>query len=239
MTAQTWTSLQTSLIAALAQAAPPYTSAISAGFTEQFPQATSYAEQRIYTEIPMLTTRETDTSLTTASGVRTLSLSGMALPVIVQEGLGLLSSGRVYPYDKTTLDAIDLMWQVQTATLAPSAADWVGRYWAPLSDSVIVIAPTPDASYTAYITGLCRPTPISAGNPSTYLSTVYPALLQAACMVFLTGWLIRNWGAQSGDPQMAVSHEAQYQKLMTAAKAEEAMRRGLLPDEPAPAQGGA
>jgi hypothetical protein len=236
MAAQTWTTLQQTLLVALSQSPPPY-NIIPPDFTALFPQATSYAEGRIYKDLVLLATRTEDsTSLQTTNGNRSLALSTM-LPnvVIVQEGLALIQAGVRYWYDKATLDVIDLIWPNISQTMAPASADWVGRYWAPLDNNIIVMAPTPDAAYQAVIPGLFQPTPISAGNPSTYLSTVYPELLEAACMVWLTGALQRNFGSQADDPRQALSWEGEYTKLMTLAKAEEMRRRGLMPDVAAPA----
>jgi hypothetical protein len=93
-------------------------------------------------------------------------------------------------------------------------------------DATIVICPTPNAAYRAEITGLFQPEPISATNPTTYLSTTYPELFENAVMVFLTGWLERNYGPQSSDPQQSVSHESQYQTLLASAMAQEQRMRG-------------
>jgi hypothetical protein len=93
-------------------------------------------------------------------------------------------------------------------------------------DATIVICPTPNAAYRAEITGLFQPEPISAVNPTTYLSTTYPELFENAVMVFLTGWLERNYGPQSSDPQQALSHESQYQALLASAIAQEQRMRG-------------
>lgn len=230
MTAITWSGLQSAVAAALVQAPSPYTS-LPPDFTTLFPIATSYAESRICTEIVLLNTRTEDTSLSTTANTRTLSLAGMSKPVIVQEGFGLVASGVTYSYDKTTLDVIDLIWPQSSLTLAPSAADWIGRYWAPLNDSTIVIAPTPDAAYVATVTGLFQPTPMSSGNPTTYISTVYPDLLFAAVMQHLTGSLLRNFGSQADEPKIAQSWENEFQTLLGPAKAEERRRRGLAPDD--------
>lgn len=256
MAALTWTTLQTELLVALAQAPPPY-NVIPADFASLFPRATSYAESRICAEIPLLANRTQDTSLTTTTGSRQLNLSLMTNPLIVQEGLALITPastaanvGHRAAFEKTTLDFIDLFWPDEATTLDPALADNIGRYWAPLNtgpvgtitiagsaaSSIIVLAPTPSDTFTAECTGLFQPTPISSGNPSTYLSAVFPDLLVAACMVFLEGTLRRNFGAASDDPKQALSWEGQYTTLRDAAAFEEARRRGLAADLPRPPQ---
>lgn len=255
MAGQNWTSIQNAVIVALAQAPSPYDVSAIPDFTTLFAQATSYAELRIYRDLVMLCTRQQNTSLTTTAGSRSIDLSTMANadggPIIVPEGLALISPagttnpavGIRVPYVETSLDWIDVTWSQESSTVAPVAAEWIGRYWAMRDAATMVICPTPDAPagavYTAEITGLFQPTPISADNAVTYLSTNYPDLLECAIMVFLTGALQRNFGAQSDDPRQTQSWEAQYDTLKTGAMNEERRRRGLAPDAPvaaAPAQ---
>lgn len=251
MAALTWPSLEQTLLSTLAQAPPPY-NVIPADFALLYPRATSYAESRICAEIPLLANRAQNTQLTTTSGSRQLNLALMTNPLVVMERLALVTpastapaAGTRYPFIKTTLDFIDNFWPHEATTLDPSLAEQVGRYWAPLSTgstaaaypgsaSVIVLAPTPNATFTAECTGLFQPTPLSSGNETTYLSTVYPDLLTAACLVFLSGALLRNYGSQSDDPRQAQSWEAQYVTLRDAATFEEARRRGLAVDDPRP-----
>ena len=237
MAAQTWTSLQTECLAITSKAQPPY-SLPPADFTQHFPFATAYAEERIYRAMPWLTMRSQNTGQQATAGSRTITLpTGM----LVVETVSLLSpvastlaNGTQYPFDKTTLEIIDTIWPNQATTQAPSASDWTGRWWAPVNDITIAIAPTPDAAYTAVITGLTMPTPISSGNPTTYLSTNYGSLMIAGAMIFLAGAMLHNYGAKSGNPEMALSWEAEFKTLLDGATNEEARRRGLIPDVPMP-----
>lgn len=247
MAGQNWTSIQTSVLVALAQASSPY-NVIPPNFAAQFPQATSYAELRIYRDLVMLCTRQQNTSLTTTAGSRQINLANMVNssggPIIVPEGLSLISpAGTTNPalgtrvqYTESSLDWVDYVWPGEALTMSPVSAEWIGRYWAMRDDHVMVISPTPDspgaAVYTAEITGLFQPTPISAGNPTTYLSTNYPDILEVAILIFLSGALQRNFGAQADDAPAAMSWEKQYQTLIVGAKNEEMRRRGLIPDMP-------
>ena len=56
MAALTWTTLQTALLAITVKAQPPY-NVVPPDFAYLYPQATSYAEGRIYKDIPFLATR--------------------------------------------------------------------------------------------------------------------------------------------------------------------------------------
>ncbi len=234
MAEQTWTSIRQAVGAALSQLSYPYTTA-PPDFDLMFPQGTSYAEGRIYREITPLCARTQNTTLTTAAGSRTLDLSAMTpLPVLVPEGVALImpagstpgTGGVRHQYQLSALDFIDMVWPDESETLAPDDALYVGQWWAMRDNQTLVIAPTPDDEYVVEVTGLFQPTPISEANPTTYLSTTYPELFEAAIMVFLTGWLERNYGPQSSDPNMALSHEAIYQQLLPAVLAQENRMRG-------------
>ena len=246
MTALTWTTLQKELITALVQAPPPY-NVIPPDFASLYPNATSYAESRICAEIPLLANHTQDSSLTTTANSRELDLSSITTPLIVMERLALITpantaadSGVRQQYIQTTTDFIDMFWPNASVTRSPATSQNIGRYWAPRTKTQgsaytvnqIVIAPTPDDTYTAECTGLFQPAPISNSNPQTYLSTTYPDLMVAACMVFLEGALMRNFGAQSSDPREAQSWEVVYQGLKSACDFEEMRRRKQVPDMP-------
>ena len=251
MAAQTWNSLQTLLLAACVKSQPPYT-VIPADFALIFPQATSYAEGRIYTDIPLLGHRGVSTSLATTPGSRTVNIgtgssTSTVGQIIVPESFSLITpagatpqQGTRIPFIRSTTFVIDAVWPTE-ATLQPEVAvgSFLPCYWAMQDYQTILYAPTADAAYTIELAGLFQPLPISAANQSTYLSVNYPALLEAACMVFLSGWLKQNYGAQSDSPQQAMSHEAIYEGLKESAKAEEMRRRGLIPDQPMPTPAGA
>lgn len=257
MAAQTFASLKIMLLATLVKAQPPYT--VSApDFDVLFPQATSYAEGRICHDIPLLGNRQTNTSLATSSGSRTVDTGTInninGGPIIVPEQFNLItpsgsppSSGVRVPFDQCSPQLIDQIWPQESTVQTPSLSSFVPRLWAYRDDQtvsnnfapVLIYAPTADGAYTVELSGLFQPTPISTSNQTTYLSTVYPELLEAACMVFLTGALLHNFGSQADDPKMSLSWEGLYQSLLSGIKAEEGRRRGLAPDVPMPAQGAA
>lgn len=219
----------------------PATPVYDSLFLAQFPLATSYAEARIYHEMPFIASYAEDTSASTVAGSRVIDLSSTALPLVTLEQIRLivptssaLPAGTMVPFDRVTLDWIDRYWPVESVTLTPSLASQYGRYWALITDNVVAIAPTPDAVYQVKAGGLYQPAPMSATNPSTYLSRQYPDLLQAGICVFLAGALNRNFGAQADESGQAMSWEALFQKELAPARAEEMRRRGLAPDMPTP-----
>ena len=241
MAAQDWASLKKMLLAALANAQPPFTAGTGA-FDVLFPQATSNAELRICRDIVFLADRSVDTTLVTTPGSRAVDISGLTPVPLVVEGFAMVNPpGTRVPFDMTSLDVIDQIWPIEATTRPPNITDWSPRYWAPGPDQkTIVCCPTPDQAYAIALTALFPPAPISETNPSTYISETYPDLLEAACMAWLSGALQHNFSAKSDNPEMAVSWEVEYRTLMQAAKMEELRRRGLVANiaPPAPAARG-
>lgn len=238
--------LQDELLNALALAPYPYV-VQPPDWPTMYNSSLIYAEHRISRDLVLLAERVIDTSLTTTAGSRYLNMADMYWgQLTVVENLALIvpsgettSDGTRYSFDATSLDALDMIWPQESLTMNPSDATWIGRYWAMLDDHNVALAPTPDDAYQAVFTGLRYPAPLSTTNTETYISQWYPALLMAACMVFLTGALKRNFGAQADDPQQAMSWERQYELLLGPAKDEELRRRSLIPDTLRPMQAAA
>ncbi len=76
-------------------------------------------------------------------------------------------------------DAFDIIWPEDGA-----GTQGTPKYGTLLDDQTLLVGPTPINSFLGEFTGIFRPAPISATNTSTYLSTTYPDLFLAACMVF-------------------------------------------------------
>lgn len=85
----------------------------------------------------------------------------------------------------------------------------------------VLIGPAPDIGYPLFGYGVCRPDPLSATNPTTYIATEMPDLFWAISMVFMAGYN-RNFGAMADDPRQAVSWLAEYQRLLKGANVEQA-----------------
>ena len=80
----------------------------------------------------------------------------------------------------------------------------------------VLVGPAPDAAYQVEVIGTVNPTPLSASNPTTYLTLFLPDLFLAASMVFMTGFQ-KSFGAQADDPKFAMSWEQTYQTLFKSA----------------------
>ena len=110
-----------------------------------------------------------------------------------------------------------------------------GDAWTPAMQ--VLFGPTPDQNYvfSAYVTQ--RQAPLSASNPTTFISTQMPDLFWAASMIWWAGYL-KSFGSMADDPKLAVSWESEYQRLLKSAAVEEARKRfqssGWTPQEPTP-----
>lgn len=203
----------------------------SGDFANILPEIVDDAEQRIYREVNFLAERDEDTSIITTSGVRTINLSSTALPCVTVEQFALQVAGAsssdpvtIVPFQgPVSLDFINMVWPQRTVTRTPSL--YTSCYWGMQDDQTVVLGPTPDASYTAVVTGVFRPLAMGPSNQTTYLGQFYPDLLLSACMVFSAAWQ-RDFGAESEDPRVGLSWEKHYQDEKQSAMEEEARRRG-------------
>lgn len=225
----TYTDLQNALTILAVQAPSPYLT-LPVDFSTYLPRVIEYAENRIYRALGTIGTRRQDTTLAATSGSREINLSSAAAPIIVPEGFAILypvgsttATGEMLAFDGASLDLVDMLWPTQGETLDPSTTP--ERYWAMKDNATLIMMPTPDADYNVVITGLIQPAPISASNQTTYLSTTYPELLLAGCMISVAGYL-RDYGQQSDDPKFAASWETQYEVLEKSAIEKEDRIRG-------------
>jgi hypothetical protein len=93
-----------------------------------------------------------------------------------------------------------------------------------LDQFTIILGPWPDANYQVEVIGTIRPTPLSATNTTTFLTTYLPDLFLAASMIFASGYQ-RDFGSQADNPQQSASWEMQYEKLFASANAEELRKK--------------
>lgn len=179
--------------------------------------AIDYAEGRLYRELdlPVVSVVDTSTSMTCSSGVRTISLSTASGEPLVIEALNLFSSAGAtssnatrYPLNPASRAVIDAIYPT-----ALSSQCGQPEFFARIGNTQVILGPTPDQAYGIELQATVRPSPLSASNSSTWLTQNVPELMIAASMVFMSGYM-RDFGAQSDNPQMAQSWETQYQALM-------------------------
>lgn len=190
----------------------------NAKFTTFLPGAIDYAEQRIYRELDVLNSRVVDNSGTFQANQENFTLPTALGTFITVESMNAMVGGVRSPMFPVSKDFIYSVYpSLTTATGVPT-------YFAPVSNTLYLVAPAADQAYTAEVIGTQRPAPLSSANSSTFLTQYCPDLFMAATMVFAMGYE-RDWGAMSDDPKSALSWEEQYNKLMASAKDEQLRAR--------------
>ena len=208
-----------------------------AEFQTDLPFIIDDAEQRIYRELDILGTIVRDTGGSLTANNRNFTLPQTGGRFVVTESMNVFtpvgtttSRNQLVP---VSLEFLDAVWGDNTAPTTPS----IPSYYAMVTDQTVVIAPPPDAGYTMEVVGTIRPTPLSAINPTTYLTLYLPDLFMAASMVRGSAFL-KNWSAAGDDPKMAVTWEGHYQTLFASANVEEQRKRyaaqGWTSKQPAP-----
>lgn len=218
----------------LAQQAPsPYSLADNPDFENSLPMFSQYAEARMYKELIFLATRTTEESSQFTAGNAYLPLALLQNPIIVVEGLAAITpagstseTGTRWEFDPVSLDMVDMCFPTASITSAPDDASAAIRYWSMYDNQTIKYGPTMDAAYTASVTGIFSPTPLSEDeNPDTYLTLNWMPQFIACSMISVSGWL-RNYGAQADDPKMGLTWQEQYTTLRDSMMMEEQRRRG-------------
>lgn len=205
------------------------------------PNIIDFAEQRIYRELDFLTTETTATSLAVAgnrnvpvpSTVIVLNDVNFITPVS-QTNPDAMGSTR-NPLQRTSVSFINFTW---SAAANENGTPSVPQYYALLNATTVnptgnvtnmLVAPAPDAAYTVEFVGTVRPTPLSASNTVTFLSTYLPDLFLAASMIYAAGYQ-QNFSQDGTTPGMADYWEKQYQTLKGSAAVEEARKKSEAPD---------
>ena len=192
-------------------------------FTQNLPSALDYAQDRITRELNLLYTVASNSSLALTAGTRSLNISGLNLNVL--SDLNIITPatqtnpeiGTRNPATIADKSYLNLVYNSPTITGIPES-------FAFLDENTLLFGPFPDANYTVEVIGTYRQPGLSSMNTTTWISTNIPDLLLAASMVFMSGFM-KNFGAQSDDPKMAVSWESQYQTLRDSVGVEDAMRK--------------
>ena len=209
-------------------------SSTNAALQVELPIIIDTAEQRCYRELQLL-----DTIVRDSSGALTANSRNFTFPqqFVVSESINVFTPvitnttrTQMIPVSREFLDAV---YGNEASVNVPS----IPHYYAMITDQSIIVGPPPDQAYSLEVVGTIRPTPLSAANPTTYLTQYLPDLFFAASMSFAAGFL-QNYGAQSDNPQMAGSWENTFTALLGSANKEEEMKRyasqAWSPKPPAP-----
>lgn len=210
-----------------------------ANLNAMLPNIIDYAELRIYRELDLLTTL-TPLLSTTTSANRTLSVPSACVvlqsanfitPASTQPDAGIRN-----PMRRVSPEYINFAWpSAATTSGTPSTPEYYAiqnqnanitgaTYSASGANYTLLMAPAPDGAYVVEMLCTVRPSPLSATNTTTFLTTWLPDLFLAASMVFAAGYQ-RDYGQQSDDPQLAQSWESQYQLLKQGANTEEMRKK--------------
>lgn len=193
--------------------------ATNAGFIAVLPTIIGQAEGRIYREptLNFLSTETVDDSAFTTPNSQNFTLPQN---FVVLEQVNLVQGN-----DRLPLEKIGREWlqSVYPRRIALSMSD-VPTKWAPLTDNVVLLAPTPGGTWQIECVGQVVPPNMSEANPTNWLWTNLGDLAFAAAMVFASAYM-RNFGAQADDPKMAMSWETTYQGLLPGASSQEMQRK--------------
>ena len=192
----------------------------NANYVAILPRMIEYAENRIYRELDLVN-QVTEGTQAAVAGTRTLvvpaSIQIVQSACVLSPAAATLTTGKRNPLQRVSLEFLNFIWPTLGTLGLP-------LYYAMQTDTIVALAPTPDAAYLFAAVGPVRPAPLAVGTPTTWLSLNIPDLFIAASMVFGTGWQ-RDFGAQSDNPQASVSWETQYQTLMASADVQDARRK--------------
>lgn len=197
-----------------------------ANYVEALPNIIDDAEQRLYRELDLLSTRVRATGQLTANSRNFNLPTGSGTFVVVEQFNVITPStttnpdlGTRWPLDPVSKEVLDALWGSAT----PSQAG-VPSMFAPISQEEWIVGRWPDAAYTVEVVGTIRPEPLSASNQTTFLSTYLPDVFFAAALVMSAGYQL-NFSAASDNPQAGVTWETHVQTLLTSAKVEEIRKK--------------
>lgn len=193
-------------------------------YQQIIPAMIADAEQRMYRELQLLDTTVRDTGGNLTANSRTFTLPQTVGMFIVTYNFNIFTPvntqtnrNQLVPVTRDWLDAV---WGNEASSSTPS----VPQYYAPITDQIFIVGPSPDAAYTMEVIGTIRPTPLSASNTSTYLTAVLPDAFIAASMIFASSYQL-NFSAAADDPQQAQSWSSHYKELIASANIEENQKR--------------
>ena len=197
------------------------------------PNCIDYAEQRIYREHDMLAANVRDASSSTVANDRNFTLPTTVGTFLIIDGINIITPASTAPDSGTRNPLIPVSRDFLDLAYASTSGATVPEYFAYLSQDTfsspaqtqVIFGPWPDTTYRVEVIGKIQPTPLSASTTTNWISVNLPDLYLAACMVYMVGSYLKNFGSQSDDPKMGLSWESQYQLLSKSAQTYEARKR--------------
>lgn len=179
-----------------------------------------YAEQRIYRELDLLQTVQTDTSVVTDTTTRVIQIPNT---FVVVNNIAIFSPAGSSREDGERRELVPVSRAVLDTLWPGTLQKGTPEMFSIIDQWTMALGPCPDGAYTVETVGTYRPPALSANNTVTFISERLPDLFMAASMIFISGYQ-RNFGQQANDPQMGTSWEGQYELLKGSAETEEARK---------------
>ena len=189
------------------------------------PATIDYAEQRIYRELNLISTRIANSSSNLTANSRSFTLPTNLGTFITVTGMNVIT-----PVGSTTANGkrnqlvsrsrmfVDYIADYETA----SAATVIPTMYYMRDQATVIVGPSPGAAFKIEVIGTIRPTPLSYSNPTTFLTTYLPDLFVAGSMVYFSKAIAdKNCGAE----QSTEYWEKEYQLLVASANSEETRKR--------------
>lgn len=191
----------------------------NASFVGFLPTIIDQSEQKIYRDLQLIATTVADSSGSATPNQRTFTLPTASGRFVVLESVNILNGTERTPLIKCSREVLDMLWPNSVGTLGMSPTKW-----APLTDQVIILGPSPASALQFECIGTIRPAALSAANPNTFISNYLPDLLLTAAMFFTAAYK-QNFGAQADNPKLAVSWKDVYDAQLQSASIEETRRK--------------
>lgn len=189
-------------------------------FQAILPSMITYAENRIYRDLDLLSTVSSNTSYALADGTRSLTFA-MGDFITVQEVNVITPAGTTVPDNGERVALLPVTKEWINRVYGSASSKDVPAYFAMQTQNTLLFAPWSDDNYTLEIVGTVRPDSLSATNTTTFVSTYLPDLMIMASMVYIAAFQRNFSSAMANDPQMPVTYEMQYQTLLKSATVEE------------------
>lgn len=193
-------------------------------YTLALPNIIDDAEQRLYRELDLLSTRVTATGPLVANNRKFTLPTGNGTFVVVEQFNVITPAGVTDP-DQGTRNPLNPCSKEYLDAIWPSAANaGVPDLFAPINQTDWIVGCWPDAAYTVEVVGTIRPAPLSATNQTTFLSVYLPDVFLAAALVMAAGYQL-NFSAAGDNPQAGVTWESHVKTLLDSAKVEEIRKK--------------
>jgi hypothetical protein len=193
-------------------------------FVQILPQAIAYAEDRIYRELDILDSVAINATTTFTPNNRNFTLPPAPYGAFLTlTGINVLygSGPQRQQLQPVAMSYLNAVWGSPTGATLP-------EYFSMVRQDLIQVGPWPDQAYVVEVVGTFQPEPMSATNPTTFLTTYVPDLLIAGGMIFLSGYM-RDFGSQADNPAQAQSWSSQYDVLFRSAMLLELRKRWAGP----------